>query len=84
MKNEKKRLKIFSFLGMILSIKLLIILSLLYFPLREYFGTKETVLLVFAMIISLAHFTMSMISSFQYKWGEEQLYTDGVDHSFTL
>jgi hypothetical protein len=64
-------MKILSFIGMILSYMLIIVLLLLYLPSREYFVRKDTVLLVIELGIAVAFFVVSFIIATTFKWGNK-------------
>ncbi len=64
-------MKILSFFGMILSLALIMILILLYFSAREYFGHKETVIIFIGLFIGLYLLVFSLIVAKNYIWGDK-------------
>ena len=64
-------MKVLSFFGMILSLALIMILILLYFSSREYFGQKETVMIFIGLFIGLYLLVFSLIVAKNYIWGDK-------------
>ncbi|MFL5763670.1 MAG: hypothetical protein ACJ77K_06980 [Bacteroidia bacterium] len=78
MKKKTDRSKVISFLGMMLSMMLLIVLMLLYFQVREAIGFRENIFFGFAMLFSICLFISSVILSLRHKWGDKNSFTPMV------
>ena len=71
-------MKIVSFLGMIFSMILLLILSLLYFSVREYIGAKETIMICSGLFIGLFMLVFSLLVAKNYYFGNKNSYSPMV------
>ncbi|MGZ4035372.1 MAG: hypothetical protein ACXVPU_08380 [Bacteroidia bacterium] len=64
-------IKRLSYTAMMLSYALMIILPLLYFSDKNNFGMREIILFIFAITIAIILFTISLITTIKFKWGNK-------------